>query len=64
MKVALAPLQSGFVPDVCEMLTVGLIIALIVSVIPLEVAVDVVVQFSLDVITQVTVCPFVIELDV
>ena len=53
------PAQSGFVPPVCEIDTVGFPCALIVIEIEFEVAVDDVVQSALEVSTQLTICPFV-----
>jgi hypothetical protein len=62
VKVALPPLQTGFDPPVCAIVAVALPAGRIVSEIPLDVAVEVVVQMALLVSTQVTVCPFVILL--
>ena len=58
------PLQVGFEPDVNAMDTEGVVGAETDMVMLFEVALAVLVQEALDVITQVTTCPFVSELDV
>ena len=64
MNVDDAPEHFGFVPEVKAIETDGATFGLTVIVIPEEVAVGVVRHVAFDVITQLTICPFVIADDV
>ena len=59
MKVLVAPVQDGFVPEVKETDTPGATAELMVMVIELDVAGLPVTPDRLEVITQVTTCPLV-----
>lgn len=64
LKVAELPWQSGFVPAVWLMIAVGLPIGLIFCVRLFELAVELVVHSSFEVITQLITCPFEMVVDV
>ena len=59
VNVADAPAHSGFVPDVNAIETDGVKTGFTVIVIPLDVPVAGLAQTAFDVITHVTICPFV-----
>jgi len=59
VNVTEVPAQVGLVPDVMAIATLGMRVAFTVIVIPVDVAVVVLPQEELDVITQVTICPLV-----
>ena len=59
VNVTAEPEQVGLPPALSAIVTAGVTIAFTVMVIALDVAVDVLRQVALDVITQVTICPLV-----
>lgn len=61
MNVSGSPPQVGFDPDVKATKTEGVLALFVVIIIAVEVAVVGLAQLKLEVITQVTDCPFVSE---